>query len=141
MSSQSSDEYIITDLVLQHHPAVQAIYLFGSWGTVDVHANSDVDLALLLPVLQAKASNTLYGSPLHVALELRFRRDIDLINLREVSTVLQKEVIAVDRRIWCADEVAADEFEMLTISFYQKLNDERADIVEAVRQSGRAIAL
>jgi len=131
----------IIDLVLQHQPNVQAIYLFGSWGTADAHDNSDVDLALLLPVLHAKACGTLYGSPLHMALELQFRRNIDLINLREVSTVLQKEVISVNRRIWCADLFAADEFEMLTISFYQKLNDECADIIKAVRESGRAIAL
>ncbi|MBE9546321.1 MAG: nucleotidyltransferase domain-containing protein, partial [Proteobacteria bacterium] len=42
-----------------------------------------------------------------------------------------------DRRIYQADEYAADEFDMLTISYYQKLNEERAGILEEVLASGR----
>ncbi|MCD6344548.1 MAG: hypothetical protein J7M17_02930, partial [Anaerolineae bacterium] len=59
--------------------------------------------------------------------------------------VLQKEVIAADRRIypaiseWPADEYAADEFEMLTLSYYQELNEERADIIEDALATGRFI--
>ncbi len=68
----------------------------------------------------------------------RGESDVDLINLRQVSTVLQKEIIAEDRRIYCADSYAADEFEMFTISYYQKLNDERADVLESFFKSKRA---
>ena len=60
-----------------------------------------------------------------------------MINLRLASTVFQKEIIAADRRIYCADEYAADEFEMLTFSYYQKLNEERAGILDAAKRSGR----
>jgi uncharacterized protein len=65
---------------------------------------------------------------------------VDLINLRQVSTVLQKEVIAADRRIYLADEYAAAEFEMLTLSYYQKLNKERATIIRDALATGRFIA-
>jgi len=51
--------------------------------------------------------------------------------------VLQKEVIAADLRIYTGDEYAADEFEMLTLSRYQKLNEERAEIVEEALAGGR----
>jgi len=34
-----------------------------------------------------------------------------------------------------------DEFEMLTLSYYQKLNQERAGILEKFAKSGRACAL
>ena len=61
----------------------------------------------------------------------------DLINLRTAPVILRKEIIAADRRIYCADEYAADEFEMLTISFYQKLNEERRGIVESALKTGR----
>ena len=37
----------IVDIILQHYPATQAIYLFGSYGTADELPNSDVDLAIL----------------------------------------------------------------------------------------------
>lgn len=119
-------------------PEIQAVYLFGSWGTAEETEHSDLDLALLLPHKQAKELNNLYTAPLHKQLELLLKKDVDLINLHQVNTVLQKEIIAEDRRIYCADTYAADEFEMLTISYYQKLNDERAEVLQSFFESKRA---
>lgn len=42
-----------------------------------------------------------------------------------------------DRRIYCGDLYAADEFEMLVLSFYQKLNEERAEVLAEGLRSGR----
>jgi hypothetical protein len=86
----------------------------------------------------AKQVGSLALSRLRVDLEGLLRRDVDLINVRLVSTVFQKEIIAAERRIYCADEAAAAEFEMLVLSFYQKLNEERREILEAFFESGRA---
>ncbi|MDX8409203.1 MAG: hypothetical protein R8J84_04055 [Mariprofundales bacterium] len=69
--------------------------------------------------------------------DARASSDVDLINIRAVSTVMQKEIIMADRRIYCGDQYAADEFEMLTTSYYQKPNAERAEILENVRATGR----
>ncbi|PKM99247.1 MAG: hypothetical protein CVU78_07300 [Elusimicrobia bacterium HGW-Elusimicrobia-2] len=38
---------IIVKTVLSHYPDIQAIYLFGSYGTGDEWPDSDVDIALL----------------------------------------------------------------------------------------------
>ncbi len=123
--------------VLEHYPNVQGIYLFGSYGTADEWPDSDVDIALLLPPLEAKEAGTFVMSKLHSVLESLLRKDVDLINLRLVSTVLQKEVVAADRRIYTGDEYAAGEFEMLTLSLYQKLNEERAGIIADALADGR----
>ncbi len=61
----------------------------------------------------------------------------DLINLRTAPVILRKEIIAANRRIYCANEYAADEFKMLTLSYYQKLNEERRGIVESGLSTGR----
>jgi len=129
------DEIIQT--VLKHHPYTQAIYLFGSYGTGDEWTDSDMDIALLLECKMAKKTGSLLMSDLRFELEALLEKEVDLINLRQVPTVLQKEVIAADRRIYQADEYAADEFDMLTISYYQKLNEERAEILEEILESGR----
>jgi predicted nucleotidyltransferase len=129
---------IIIETILDHYPNVQGIYLYGTFGTEDEWPNSDVDIALLLPPAEAKQVLSLMMSGLYSALVTRLNKDIDLVNLRQVSTVLQKEVVAADRRIFCADEYAADEFEMLTLSFYQKLNEERRGILDEFRKTGRA---
>ncbi|MDQ6989164.1 MAG: nucleotidyltransferase domain-containing protein [Mariprofundaceae bacterium] len=135
MTSQAQK---VTQLCLQHYPNIQAIYLFGSWETEYETPSSDIDIALLLPIPQTKSLSNLYHTDLHRILEHTWQRDVDLIHLRQVSTVLQKEVIQADRRIYCADTYAADEFEMLVMSYYQKLNDERADILHDFYNSKRA---
>jgi len=95
---------VIVRTVLEHYPTVQAIYLFGTYDTEDEWPDSDVDIAVLLaPLLapqQARAAGLLALSGLRVELEDLMKRKVDLINLRRVPTVLQKEVIAADRRIY-----------------------------------------
>ncbi len=129
----------IIDSVLGHHPHAQAVYLFGTYGTQQQRPTSDADIAVLLPADEAKQLGSLTWSALHLSLEQLLQTDVDLINLRRASTVVQKEVILADRRIFCADLYAADEFEMLVLSFYQKLNEERAGILAEGLSSGRFI--
>lgn len=76
-------------------------------------------------------------SDLRFALQDLLKKDVDLINLRLAPTVFQKEIILAERRIFCADRYAADEFEMRVLSFYQKLNQERAGIMAEGLRSGR----
>ncbi|MCJ7737770.1 MAG: nucleotidyltransferase domain-containing protein [Anaerolineae bacterium] len=125
--------------VILCYPDVQAVYLFGTYDTEDERPDSDADIAVLLAPQQARAAGLLALSDLRFELEDLLKRKVDLINLRRVPTVLQKEVIAADRRIYHADEYAADEFEMLTLSYYQKLNEERAEIIEDALATGRFI--
>jgi len=141
MSESKEDrvQHRIIDTILAHYPRTQAIYLFGSYQTADERPDSDVDIALLLPPRQAKAASSLALSALRSDLEICLKKDVDLINVRQAPTVLQKEVVAADRRIYFADEYAAAEFEMLTLSFYQKLNEERRSIIRDALTTGRFI--
>jgi predicted nucleotidyltransferase len=140
-SMQTTTHSIIADIALAHYPAIQGIYLFGSYGTENEWPTSDVDIALLLPHVQAVRERHLDLSPCRTELESALRREVDLVNLRQANTVFQKEVIADGRLIFCADTRALDEFEMLVISFYQKLNEERREILEAFFRTGRAYAV
>jgi uncharacterized protein len=137
---QMAEHEEIINAVLEHHPHAQAVYLFGTYGTEGEWPDSDVDIGLLLPAEEAKRSGSLTWSALHTALEQVFGKDVDLINLRRVSTVLQKEVVMAERRIFCPDRYAAEEFEMLVLSFYQKLNEERAGILDEGLASGRFVS-
>jgi len=132
-----NEQAAIIQTVLSHYPKAQAIYFFGSYGTEQEWPESDVDIAVLLPPEESKMIGPLVMSDLHFTLESMLKKDVDLINLRQVSTVLQKEVVAADRRIYEGDAYAAEEFEMLALSLYQKLNEERAEIVESAMAGGR----
>ena len=127
----------IIDTVLKHYPDAQSIYLFGSYGTERQWPNSDADIALLLPADEAKRAGSLSMSGLRASLERLLGKDVDLINLRQAPTVFQKEIILAERRVFCADQYAADEFEMLVLSLYQKLNEERAEVMAEGLSSGR----
>jgi uncharacterized protein len=134
----AATEGAIIETILKHYPDAQAIYLFGSYGTEDEWPESDVDIAVLLPPEKAKMVGSLAMSDLRSALESLLKKDVDLINLRLVPTVLQKEIVVADRRIYAAaDPYGAEEFEMLTMSYYQKLNEERAGIIESALKDGR----
>lgn len=133
--SKKMDALIQT--VLKRYPQTQAVYLFGSYDTEDEWPKSDADIALLLPVKKAKNTGSLLMSDLQFEIEALLKKEVDLINLRLVSTVFQKEIIAANRRIFCADNNDADIFEMLVLSNYQKLNEERSGIIGDALKTGR----
>lgn len=137
MSQQSQ----LIQLILNTWPDTQAIYLFGSWGTEYERPESDVDIAVLLPAPQAKKAGSLVLTDLHYALQSLLNREVDLINLRQAPTVLQKEVVMAGRRIFCVPGTVADEFELLVLALYQKLNQERAGILAEGMSSGRFYSL
>lgn len=50
---------------------------------------------------------------------------------------MQKEVVTRGRRIYCADDLAADELDLSVMWRYQKLNGERAAILKQFQMTGR----
>lgn len=122
----------VTEIILSHHPRTQVIYLFGSFAVGQENEKSDVDLAVLLPHEESKKIPGFAMSDVLFELSSLLKRDVDLLNLRKVSTVFQVQIIDKGKLIFCADRYAKEEFEMLTLSFYQKLNEERKEILEDI---------
>ena len=96
-----------------------------------------MDIAVLLSPDEAKREERMAMSDACLALERLLGKDADVANLRQVSTVFQKEIIMADRRIYCASGYAAQEFEMVVLSLCQKLNEERAEVLAEGLRSGR----
>ncbi len=115
-------------------PALKGIYLFGSRVEGNGHAESDWDVAVL-------RAHTLSTTPLEwwriqEELAASINQSVDLIDLQGASTVMRFEVIGKGRRLWCDDPEYCGVFEMLSFSFYQRLQQERAIIFEEIRRSG-----
>lgn len=136
MAAEKS-ERTIREVVLRYYPEAQGIYLFGTYGTENEKPDSDIDIGLLLPVEQAKREKNLGWSACRFAIEDALQKEVDLLNAREVSTILQKEIVYRGTLIHAADQYAVDEFEMLVLSYYQKLNEERTGIIEEAVNSRR----
>jgi len=135
------DHDAIVRIILEHYPSAQAIYLFGTYGTTDEWPDSDVDLAVLLPPERGRRQPHLMLTPCHYALADALGKSVDLLNVREISTVLQKEIVQSGRPLYSKDANALAEFEMLTLSLYQELNEERKAILDSFAETGRAYAV
>jgi len=135
------DSQTVIQIILEHYPEAQAIYVFGSVIADNLRPDSDIDLALLLPHEIAKKQDNLSMISIKYALEHYLQREVDLINIRQVATVFQYVIINQAKIIYCADEFMRNTFEMLVWSFYQKLNEERAAILEEFFKTGKAYAV
>ncbi len=120
------------DALLAAFPNAWAIYVYGSFARGDESLSSDIDLALLLP------PDEKIGDLLTVISEVstHVHREIDLVDLRKVSDVLRREVLAEGRILYssCPDRVL--EWEGNAISRYQRYREEVRDLLEDFQSTG-----
>ena len=118
-------EQIITTLQSIWLDQLQGIMLFGSRAQGNNRQNSDFDIAVLL---DGKADKVLLWNSAQT-LAAQLLQDVDLIDLRDATTVLQKEIIVSGQWLIKVDTFACDLFEVHTISMYQQLQYDRQDIL------------
>jgi uncharacterized protein len=111
---------------------VLAIYQFGSFGTSLERPDSDIDLA----ILTQKPSDVVILWQIAQELSAKVQRDVDLLDLRSVSTVMRLQVVAYGERIYCADKLSCDLYEVMAYSSYARLNEARKEILEDIRDRG-----
>ncbi len=114
-----------------------AVYLFGSMIGNRQNADSDIDLAFL--TLGKNDRNTCWAVAQTLAAQLD--KDVDLVDLKEATTVLNFQVLTEGRRIWRAEQEAyyVENYENSIYSQYQHLQAERKDIVEQFKQRYKAL--
>lgn len=113
-------------------PAVQGVYVFGSEVSGDVHAESDLDLAILME--KTLEPEKLWDIAQEIAIHIG--RDVDLLDLRAASTVMRMQVVGKGTKIACFDEPACEIFEDFVFSDYARLNEERAEILKDIGRQG-----
>jgi predicted nucleotidyltransferase len=114
-------------------PSAIAVYVFGSVAAGTATPNSDLDLAVLAEApLTAEARWQLAQT---LAIELR--RDVDLVDLRQASTVLRVQVLGSSQLLFEGDTAKREAFEAVALGAYARLNEVRRGILEDIRQRGR----
>jgi predicted nucleotidyltransferase len=114
-------------------PEATAIYLFGSTAAGDSNRSSDIDLAVLAS--EPIASERLARAREQLA-EIA-RRDVDLLDLARVPTVMQAQIVSTGRVLRDADPAHRERFETTVYSAYAHLNEERREILERIQREGR----
>ena len=130
----------VVETVLNAYPDALAIYRFGSWGTPYQRADSDLDIAVLLPYETAVNVDSIDWVTLNGELAYVSRTDrVDFVNLRTASPDMQAEILHTGDVLFCQDDDIRIEFEALTLTMHQALNTRRAALYQDLMARARAL--
>lgn len=131
MNANISEQTIVPAL-RERLPALLAVYLFGSRATGQAGTDSDLDLAVLVEgKLEPFATWELAQS-----LAEMVDCDVDLIDFRTASTVMQYQIITTGSRLWSKD-AQASLYECAILSQKTELDAARAGLLEDIEREGR----
>jgi predicted nucleotidyltransferase len=126
------DRQALVEALIRQLPGLLAVYVFGSRANGEARADSDLDLAVLvegrLDALRAwELAQLLAGLTGY---------DVDLLDLRTASTVMQHQVITTGVRLWHKDAQAAL-YECAILREKMDLDVARAGLLDDIEREGR----
>ncbi|PIC66142.1 nucleotidyltransferase [Sporosarcina sp. P21c] len=108
------------------------ILLFGSHGKGTAREDSDIDLGYYaVDLLSSYERFILAGELARVA-----KKEVDLVNIREVDTVFAMQIFSTGKLLSCHDENEFIKQRMKAFSMYINLNQQRADVLQSIRERG-----
>ncbi|MEY4107575.1 MAG: hypothetical protein RL181_1917 [Bacteroidota bacterium] len=128
---------IVIEALVNIVPDLKGVYLFGSRADGSARPDSDFDFAFLNTGTRL---SDLAVHSLRLALATSLDAEVDLVDLRAASTVLQFQIISKGRRIYSSDDSFCDTFDLFVYSSYQHLNEGQQEIIQAIRQRGKVYA-
>jgi predicted nucleotidyltransferase len=114
---------IVREELTRFRPVV--VYLYGSVAKGTPRPESDLDVAFL-PSFACDAYDVFRAEQVLAA---KLGRDVDLADLSRAGAVLKAQVLEHGERLLVCDAERAAEFEMLALSDYARLNEERREVL------------
>jgi len=125
----------LTQSVQQVLPKCKAAWMFGSFARGESRADSDIDVAVMFePSAQTDVWQLRQQAQ---ALASQWGREVDLVNIRDVSPVLQFEIIQSNQRLFAKDAEQADNFELFAMSQYRDYNERFAPEFARIAATGK----
>lgn len=110
-----------------------AVYLHGSRATQWQREESDWDFAILGEAQLTWEQRQCFLLALSNALRGAL---VDMADLHQCDTVFAAHVVTEGQAVYVSQELARQRFEMLTLSKYARLNEDRRDLLDDIRQRG-----
>lgn len=104
----------------------EIIYIFGSFLSEYYNDRSDIDIAFYSEQETDPYQSFLLGQ--NISRELG--REVDLVPLKTASTVFQRQILETGQLIFEKEALFRQQFELLVLKKYLKLNEERQEIIE-----------
>ncbi|HCH32298.1 MAG TPA: nucleotidyltransferase domain-containing protein [Oceanospirillaceae bacterium] len=124
------DAYIVQEILLRF-PQTLAIYAFGSRVQGGYNAASDLDLAILVPTYADQVCLWELSSDLANVMGY----EVDLLDFRAASTVMQHQILTTGKHLWTADQ-RAGLYEAAVLTEMIHLNTARSKLMQDITNSG-----
>ncbi|MDA8211992.1 MAG: nucleotidyltransferase domain-containing protein [Clostridia bacterium] len=128
--NQTQIDQIVNYLAKKISPYV--IILFGSGVKGTMTQDSDIDIAFLTDKKLSDYETFMMAQELADMLG----REVDLVNLKNASTVFRAQVVATGKVIYDKDPQRRMVFQMNAFKEYSKLNEERQCIFDKLQERG-----
>ena len=122
----------IVTLLKMRLPGLMAIYAFGSRIEDTANADSDLDLAVLVPGRAAPEVLWKISSDLADLVKC----PVDLLDFRAASTVMQDRILKTGLR-WYATDSRVDAYEAAVLNEKIELDTARAALINDIQREGR----
>ena len=122
----------VTALLRNTLPQIDALILFGSTATGHARADSGVDLAVFGEASYSAAQ--LFDA--RMACEAVLRKQVDLIDLRKASTVLQMQVLKDGRYLLGENSPLAGAFELFSARSYEDWQITHRGLLQDIAERG-----
>ncbi len=113
-------------------PGVRRVYLFGSRAVGEERPDSDLDLAVVLDGPADPVSLWMAGEDIASRLDV----DVDLIDLLAANTLLKHQIVTKGRRLFAADPMDAERYEIFILKDMMDLNEIRAPLIADIKRRG-----
>ena len=108
-----------------------AIILFGSYSRNTQNKESDIDIAIKGNNIDLKKIYELKQK-----LEDISQKDVDLVDLDDISDVFRYEILMNGIKLFCQDDYKFDLYKLDMCREYLELNESRLDIIQRVKNGG-----
>lgn len=129
----SGQQDIIVQFLLENHPDIIAIYVFGSTSKGTTNSESDIDIALLPKKPLVSWERWILSQRLAKLLN----QEVDLVDLSMASTVLRMQIISSGKCLYEGNRKEKERFEDYVYSSYTRFNEERKAIIKDVQDRGK----
>jgi len=131
MQAKIDQAAVVQTLRVELGERLLGIYAFGSQVSGQARRDSDLDLAVLL----AGKTDPVELWNLAQEIATRIDREVDLVDLRDASTVLQYRVVTTGVRWWARD-TQVDLFEAFVLNQKTTLDEARAPLLADIAREG-----
>lgn len=108
------------------------IIVFGSYAKGSEREDSDLDLAYYSNTHLTSYERFLIAGDIAEICNI----EVDLIDIRQVDTVFGAQIFSTGELLDCADKNVFIKERMKALSMYATLNEQRAEILQSIRERG-----